>query len=58
VRVVSDTSPISYLLLIGESELLPALYDQLFIPMAVAAELRHPGGERMTACYDRVGGLK
>jgi predicted nucleic acid-binding protein len=42
LKAVFDTSPISYLLLIGESELLPALYDQLFIPLAVAAELRHP----------------
>jgi len=42
VKAVLDASAISYLLLIGEIELLPVLYDQLFIPLAVAAELRHP----------------
>ena len=42
MRAVSDTSPISYLVLIGESKILPALYDQVFIPQAVAAELGHP----------------
>ncbi|HEX3552211.1 MAG TPA: DUF3368 domain-containing protein [Thermoanaerobaculia bacterium] len=42
MRAVFDTSPISSLLLIGEIELLPTLYDQVFIPSAVAAELRHP----------------
>jgi predicted nucleic acid-binding protein len=43
VRAVLDTSPISYLLLIGEIEILPVLYEQLFIPPAVSVELRHPG---------------
>ena len=37
--VVSDTSPICYLLLIGEIELLPQLYGQLLIPQAVQQEL-------------------
>jgi predicted nucleic acid-binding protein len=42
VKAVFDTSPISYLLLIEEIELLPALYDRIFIPLAVKAELLHP----------------
>lgn len=42
MKVVLDTSPVSYLLLIGEIEILPALYDQLFVPSAVAAELGDP----------------
>lgn len=42
MKAVSDTSPISYLLLIGESDLLPLLYDRLLIPGAVATELKHP----------------
>ena len=43
MRAVLDTSPISYLLLIGEIEILPVLYERLFIPPAVSVELRHPG---------------
>jgi predicted nucleic acid-binding protein len=39
--VVSDASPIHYLALIGESELLPALYGSVLIPDSVAAELTH-----------------
>ena len=42
MKVVLDTSPVSYLLLIGEVEILPALYDRLFVPSAVAAELGAP----------------
>lgn len=38
MRAVSDTSPLSYLLLIGESALLPVLYERLYIPEAVARE--------------------
>lgn len=37
--VVSDTSPICYLLLIGEIELLPQLYGQVLIPTIVQQEL-------------------
>ncbi len=37
--VVSDTSPICYLLLIGEIQLLPQLYGQVVIPQAVQQEL-------------------
>lgn len=37
--VVSDTSPICYLLLIGEIELLPQLYGQVLIPQIVQQEL-------------------
>lgn len=39
--VVSDTSPICYLLLIGEVELLPKLYGQVIIPRIVQQELSH-----------------
>lgn len=42
MKAVFDTSPICYLLLIGEIELLPALYDRLLVPRAVAVELSHP----------------
>lgn len=40
--VVSDTSPINYLLLIGLVDLLPQLYGQVVIPHAVYNELRDP----------------
>ncbi|MGK7903110.1 MAG: DUF3368 domain-containing protein [Hormoscilla sp.] len=37
--IISDTSPICYLLLIGEIELLPQLYGQVLIPTTVQQEL-------------------
>jgi predicted nucleic acid-binding protein len=42
VKVVLDTSPVCYLFLIGEVEILPALFDRLFVPPAVVAELGNP----------------
>jgi predicted nucleic acid-binding protein len=38
--VVADTSPLNYLVLIGEIELLPALYDRVLIPEEVRQELQ------------------
>ena len=40
--VLSDTSPIRYLVLIGESELLPTLYGRVLVPKSVAEELNQP----------------
>ena len=40
--VVSDTSPLNYLLVLGEVDLLPRLFGSVVIPKAVAEELRHP----------------
>jgi predicted nucleic acid-binding protein len=40
--IISDTSPLRYLILIGQSELLPALYGEVLIPEAVANELKRP----------------
>ena len=37
--VIADASPINYLVLIGEIELLPLLFEQILIPSAVATEL-------------------
>lgn len=39
--VISDTSPLRYLVLIDQAEVLPSLYTEIFIPEAVAGELRH-----------------
>jgi predicted nucleic acid-binding protein len=49
MRVVSDTSPIHYLVLIGEATLLPTLFGTLFVPTEVMKELTHsrsPGAVR------------
>ena len=40
--VVSDTSPILYLLLIDQLELLPRLYQTVVIPDVVQAEMQAP----------------
>ncbi len=40
--VVADTGPLNYLVLIGHIEVLPALYGQVCIPVAVRTELLHP----------------
>jgi hypothetical protein len=40
--VISDTSPLRYLILIGQADLLPALYSEVLIPEAVADELNQP----------------
>jgi predicted nucleic acid-binding protein len=40
--VVADTGPILYLHLIAEIELLPALFGEVHLPVAVYRELRHP----------------
>lgn len=38
--VVSDTTPLNYLVLIGQGDLLPGLYGRILIPNAVFEELR------------------
>src|SRR6266852_2781252 len=40
--VVADTSPINYLVLIAQIDLLKQLYARMLIPPAVLAELKHP----------------
>lgn len=40
--VVADTTPVNYLILIGEIDILSPLYEQVVIPRAVATELAHP----------------
>jgi predicted nucleic acid-binding protein len=43
VKVVSDTSPILYLLLIGQLDLLQRLYKTIIIPNVVQAEMQAKG---------------
>jgi len=40
--VVADTSPLRYLVEIGQIGLLPQLFEKIFIPSLVYNELRHP----------------
>lgn len=40
--VVVDTTPINYLILLDHVDILPALFERVVIPQAVAMELRHP----------------
>lgn len=42
MTVVSNTSPLCYLALIGHLDLLPRLFGRIAIPAAVLAELDHP----------------
>lgn len=44
--VVSDTSPVNYLVLIGQADLLRQLYQRILLPPAVVAELDHPMSPR------------
>jgi len=48
VPVVSDTSPLSYLILIEEVEVLGRLYGEIYVPPAVMGELSHPDGPEAT----------
>jgi predicted nucleic acid-binding protein len=41
--VVSDTSPLNYLVLIQRAEILPSLFGRIIAPPAVMGELQHPG---------------
>jgi predicted nucleic acid-binding protein len=43
MKVISDTTPINPLVLIGCAELLPALYQRIVIPKAVSKELEAVG---------------
>jgi predicted nucleic acid-binding protein len=40
--VVADTSPIRYLVEIGQIGILPQLFEKIFIPAVAYDELRHP----------------
>ena len=42
--VVSDTTPLNYLILIEAAQMLPALFGRVYASKAVMAELSHPRG--------------
>lgn len=37
--VIADTGPINYLVLIGNADILPILFERVILPSAVQAEL-------------------
>jgi predicted nucleic acid-binding protein len=45
--VVADTSPINYLIIIGEIEILPKMYGKVVIPRAVREELLRPSAPEL-----------
>jgi predicted nucleic acid-binding protein len=40
--VVSDTTPLNYLILIGHVDVLPSLFGKVLVPPAVIEEMKHP----------------
>ena len=40
--IIADTEPINYLVLIGNIDLLPVLFETVILPSAVEAELSDP----------------
>lgn len=44
--IVSDTSPLTYLMQVGETLLLKELFDEVVIPPAVFDELNHMAGQK------------
>jgi len=51
--VVCDTSPVNYLVLIGEIDLLPQLFTTVVLPAGVLAELQHPRTPPRVASWAR-----
>ena len=50
--VIADTSPLNYLILIGEAHILPALFNRVVIPKAVHLELQSRKGHSTRALLD------
>ena len=42
MQIVTNTSPLRYLILTGSSDLLPTLYEHILIPRVVVDELQRP----------------
>ena len=42
MQVVSNTSPLRYMIAVGQSDLIQSLFGHILIPRAVEAELTHP----------------
>jgi len=48
--IVADTSPINYLVLIKEIEILPKLYGKVVVPGTVREELLRPVAPEIVSC--------
>lgn len=51
--VVSDTSPLNYLVLIDAIEVLPALFGEVYVPEVVLSELQDPGTPEVVRTWVR-----
>jgi predicted nucleic acid-binding protein len=51
MTVVSNTSPLNYLVLIGHQEILPVLFGHILIPEAVWHELRSPAAPQPVKAF-------
>jgi len=49
--VVSDTSPLNYLVLIDAIDVLPRLFGNVYVPPAVMLELQHPRTPESVKCW-------
>jgi len=49
--IVSDTTPINYLVLIGQIDLLEELFGRVIIPPAVFDEFHHPGTPEIVSAW-------
>jgi hypothetical protein len=52
--VIADSSPLHYLVLIEQTDILPALFGHVIIPPVVAEELQRPQDACPGACLDGV----
>ena len=42
--IVSNTSPLRYLIAVGQADLIQKVFEEVLIPPAVLTELTHPSG--------------
>jgi len=49
--IISDTTPLNYLILIGQSDVLERLFGRLLVPPAVIKEMLHPKAPAQVAAW-------
>ena len=54
--VVSDTTPLNYLVLISAIDVLPKLFDEIFVPSAVLRELNDSRAPAPVRAFVYAGG--
>ena len=55
--VIADSTPLNYLILIHQVDLLPQLFDRVLIPPAVFEELQHRETPDLVPALDRRSSL-